>query len=122
VHQRLIVVHVDVQMIPRIPRSDRATVRCLDHGIWIADMHYGFMEHPNLPRALGRCDFGGVPLDPEDTTYFLSKETIIPKPGPILRTLGCALFAFMHRNAADASVFYRVTPDRTVELRSRMPL
>jgi KUP system potassium uptake protein len=120
VHERLIIVHVETQHIPRIPRENRATVSSLGEGFWLADMHYGFMEHPNLPRALGRCDFGGEPLILDDTTFFLAKETIIIVTGSWTQKLIYRLYAFMHRNAADASAFFRVPPDRTVEFGSRL--
>ena len=121
-HERNILVHVDVHHIPRIPRENRASVRDLADGLWTADMQYGFMEHPNLPRALGRCDFGGVPLDPATTTYFLAKETIVAAVKSRLDALTHALFVVMHRNAADASSFFRIPPEHTVELGARLEL
>jgi len=121
-HERNILVHIDIQHIPRIPRANRANIHDLANGVWMADMHYGFMEHPNLPRALGRCNFGGVPLDPATTTYFLAKETIVGAAKTRLDALTHALFVVMHRNAADASSFFRIPPEHTVELGARLDL
>jgi KUP system potassium uptake protein len=122
VHQRLIIVHVDVQHVPRIPRDQRATVRSLGQGVWIVDMHYGFMEHPKLPRALARCDFGHMPLMPEDTTFVVSKESIVFASSSLLTGLSRRLFEVMHRNAADACAYFRIPPERTLELGQRLQM
>jgi KUP system potassium uptake protein len=79
-------------------------------------VQYGFMEDPNVPEALRDARNQGVPIDDEDVTYFLGRETII-----VTRREGMALwreklFVLMARNAVRATAFFRLPPERVVEL------
>ena len=82
-------------------------------------VRYGFMESPDVPLALmRRCDDGGIYFDPMDTTYFASRETIVATPHRNMPIWRDKLFAIMHRNAAPATVFFRIPGNRLVELGS----
>jgi KUP system potassium uptake protein len=79
-------------------------------------VQYGFMEDPNVPEALLQAREGGLMVDLDDTTYFLGRETII-----VTRRRGMAiwrekLFVLMARNAVRATAFFRLPPERVVEL------
>jgi KUP system potassium uptake protein len=79
-------------------------------------VQYGFMDDPNVPEALFRAAEQGLPIDLDDTTYFLGRETII-----VTRREGMAvwrekLFVLMARNAVRATAFFRLPPERVVEL------
>jgi KUP system potassium uptake protein len=79
-------------------------------------VQYGFMEDPNVPEALLQARQQGLQTDPDDTTYFLGRETII-----VTRREGMAiwrekLFVLMARNAVRATAFFRLPPERVVEL------
>jgi KUP system potassium uptake protein len=79
-------------------------------------LQYGFMEDPNVPEALEQAREQGLEIDTEDVTYFLGRETII-----VTRREGMAiwrekLFVLMARNAVRATAFFRLPPERVVEL------
>ena len=87
-------------------------------------MRFGFMEVPDVPLALMRsCDQGGIHVDPMDTTYFASRETVGRQRAhsgmPLWRD---KLFAFMHRNAAPATNFFRIPGNRLVELGTQVEI
>ena len=82
------------------------------------------METPDVPLALMRsCDAGAASaFDPMDTTYFASRETHRRRPPPRHADLARRLFAFMHRNAAPATDFFRIPGNRLVELGAQVEI
>jgi KUP system potassium uptake protein len=115
-HKRNIVVHVETEHEPRIAKKDRVTVRDLGDGFWAIEIRYGFMEHPNLPKVLENCLLDGQGIEMMKTTFFLSRETIARSRNSPLGLLAHFIYEFLHRNAGDASAFFRIPPDRLVEL------
>ncbi|PYR70175.1 MAG: potassium transporter Kup, partial [Acidobacteria bacterium] len=96
--------------------NDRIDVQPLGYGLYNMRLQYGFMEDPNVPEALLAARERGLPLDVEDVTYFLGRETIL-----VTRRKGMAiwrekLFVLMTRNAMRATAFFRLPPERVVEL------
>ena len=80
-------------------------------------VYYGFMEEPHIPKALDAAvEHGLAPLDAEDTTYFLGRETIIASRRPGLAPWRERLFAFLSRNATTATAYFGIPPERVVEL------
>ena len=77
---------------------------------------YGFMEQPNVPALLETCTPRGLAINFDKTTFFLSRETVIPRRGPEMRRWRRRLFAAMSRNAQSAAAFFRLPPNRVVEL------
>src|SRR3546814_11350970 len=81
------------------------------------------METPDVPLALMRsCDEGGMHFDPMDTTYFASRETVVAGRRSGMPVWRDKLFAFMHRNAAPATGFFRIPGNRLVELASQVEI
>jgi KUP system potassium uptake protein len=77
---------------------------------------YGFMEDPNVPEALRRAKDAGLELDEADITYFLGRETLIVTRARGMATWREKLFVLMARNAVRATTFFRLPPERVVEL------
>jgi KUP system potassium uptake protein len=77
---------------------------------------YGFMQDPHVPEALGQARDQGVQLDPEDMIYFLGRETIIVTERAGMAMWREKLFVLMARNAVRATAFFRLPPERVVEL------
>ena len=99
-----------------MPIDERVTVQPLGHRLFNVRLQYGFMEDPNVPEALLQARQQGLEVDAEDLTYFLGRETII-----VTRRKGMAiwrekLFVLMTRNAVRATAFFRLPPERVVEL------
>ena len=79
-------------------------------------LFYGFMEDADVPAALAFARLEGLPLDVEDTTYFLGRETLIATSAPGMARWRERLFVLMARNAGRATAFFRLPADRVVEL------
>jgi KUP system potassium uptake protein len=115
-HSHVVILSVTTAQRPHVPEEDRLSVEPLGHGVFNMRVHYGFMEDPDVPAALLQATQKGLPLDLEDVTYFLGRETII-----VTRQHGMAiwrekLFVLMSRNAGRATAFFRLPPERVVEL------
>jgi KUP system potassium uptake protein len=115
-HEHVIVLTVATVQVPHVTARDRLDVQSFGHGLYNMRLQYGFMEDPNVPDALLGARERGLPLDIEDVTYFLGRETII-----VTRRKGMAiwrekLFVLMTRNAVRATAFFRLPPERVVEL------
>jgi KUP system potassium uptake protein len=115
-HEHVVTLMVTTQPIPHVPPEQQVAVRSLGQGVFDVIIRYGFMEDPNVPEALARAAAQGLPLDEGDVTYFLGRETLI-----VTKTSGMAmwrerLFVLMARNAVRATTFFRLPPERVVEL------
>ena len=116
-HAHNVLLTVETRTVPFVPASARLRIDTIGDDFFRATIAYGFMETPDVPLALMRsCDQYGLSFDPMDTTYFASRETIVAgrrRGMPIWRD---KVFAFMHRNAAPATDFFRIPTTRLVEL------
>jgi KUP system potassium uptake protein len=123
-HERNVILHVETEQVPRVPASERASVSDLGNGFHRVVLHYGFMQYPDIPAALEACKISGQGFDRMETTFFLSRVTVVsPAAGQHrLNPLFRRLFVWMHRNAADATEFFRIPPNRIVELGARIEM
>jgi KUP system potassium uptake protein len=115
-HQHVIVLTVSTAQQPHVSPENRVSVEPLGHDLFNVRVLYGFMEDPDVPEALEQARQQGLVLDSDDLTYFLGRETII-----VSRRRGMAvwrekLFVLMARNAVRATAFFRLPPERVVEL------
>jgi KUP system potassium uptake protein len=115
-HEHVVVLSVSTAQRPHVPPDQRVSLERLGDDMFHVRVQYGFMEDPNVPEALRDARNQGLPIDDEDVTYFLGRETII-----VTRKEGMALwreklFVLMARNAVRATAFFRLPPERVVEL------
>jgi KUP system potassium uptake protein len=115
-HEHVVVLTVSTAQQPHVAAEQRVSIEALGHDMFNVRVQYGFMEDPNVPAALMQARDQGVPIDLDDLTYFLGRETII-----VTRRKGMAiwrekLFVLMARNAVRATAFFRLPPERVVEL------
>jgi KUP system potassium uptake protein len=115
-HEHVIVLMVTTAQRPHVPAEDRISIEPLGDGLFNVRVQYGFMEDPDVPAALLQAREQGLVLEPADLTYFLGRETIL-----VTRRKGMAiwrekLFVLMARNAVRATAFFRLPPERVVEL------
>jgi KUP system potassium uptake protein len=115
-HEHVVTLMVTTQPVPHVPPDQRVTVRTLGHGVFDVVARYGFMEDPNVPEALTRAREHGLELDEGDITYFLGRETLIVTKTPGMAMWREKLFILMARNAVRATTFFRLPPERVVEL------
>lgn len=116
-HEQVVILTVLTEDIPRVSASERIELKRLGQGFYRLIVRYGFMQSPNVPVILRECEPLGLVTDPETTTFYLGRETLIPTEKvsgmPHWRE---KLFAFMSRNSLQATAFYNLPPDRVVEL------
>jgi KUP system potassium uptake protein len=116
-HERVVFVTVKTQQVPTVPEDKRLEIEVLGNGLYRVKMNYGFMEEPNIPKALAAAAKSGLTLlDAKDTTYFLGRETILANPRPGMALWRERLFALMSRNATTATAYFGIPPDKVVEL------
>ncbi len=114
-HERVLTLLVTTMPVPYVEDADRLTVQPLGLGVFAVTMRYGFMEDVDVPNDLQRyAPAGLVPED--DTTYFLGRETLIVTAAPGMAKWREQLFVLMARNAGRAAGFFRLPPERVVEL------
>jgi len=126
-HERVIFVSVLTEEIPQIPEGERVVARELGDGFFQVVSHYGFMEQPNVPALLEGLATLPPPnarlvVDTMETTFFLGRETLLPTGHSALATWRKRLFIVMARNAATASAFFGLPPNRVVELGAQIQL
>jgi KUP system potassium uptake protein len=120
-HEKVMFVTVVTTDRPEEPVDTRATVELLAPGIHRVMLRYGFMESPNIPRALE--DLGpDAGFDPMQASYFLGREVLVPGMAPNISWWRRWLFLWLARNAVPATEFFRIPSDRVVELGVRVTI
>ena len=117
-HDRVIVASVVTDDVPRVPDEKRTRERVLGPGISRVDVHYGFMEEPNLAADL--CALDG--FDPASATFFLGKETVIATETAGMARWRERLFGVMSRNATSAADYFRLPPEQIFEVGTRVEI
>jgi KUP system potassium uptake protein len=121
-HERLVLVSVNILDQPYFNEPRRVKVRHLNNQFWQVEVLYGFMEQPNLPKALEDCVVDGLELEPMDTSFFLGRETLIPQLNSEMQLWREKIFVAMFRNAGSAAAFFGLPANRVVELGTQVVL
>ncbi len=116
-HEQVVLLTVVNEPVPRIPAAERLEVTALENGFFRVIVRYGFLQSPNVPVALRTCETFGLVVDPNEATYYLGRETLIPtKERPGMMLWREKLFAFMVRNELRATAFFNIPPERVMEV------
>ena len=121
-HEYNLFVSVRHLEVPYVDFSERVQMQALGNDCWAVVLSFGFKNDPDVPEALQLLAGRGVPLDAMDTSYFLSRDTVIPTFGGGMAIWREKLFAGMHRNAAGAADFLNLPTNRIVELGSKVEI
>jgi KUP system potassium uptake protein len=121
-HERVVFLTVDYREIPRIPVDQRLSVTPLVENCYQVTVRYGFKDQPNLPYALELCKPYGLVFEPLSTSYFLSREIVVPSPGTGMAQWRERLFATMARNASNAAEYFKLPANRVLELGARVEI
>lgn len=121
-HELVLIVTVVTKDEPEVPGRERLTALDLGNGFFRVEAAYGFMQTPNVLEIVGRCKALGVPIHERDTSYFLGRETLLMTGRSKMARWRKALFAFLSRNARPATAFFRLPPNRVVELGTQIEL
>jgi len=121
-HEKVVLLTLVTESIPEVAGRDRLEVRELGQGFWEVVAHYGFMETPNVPGMLAHCAARGLRIDANRASYFLGRETILTSGRSKLAQWRKLLFVYLSRNARPANAFFRIPPNRVIELGAQVEL
>ncbi|MGS0755009.1 potassium transporter Kup [Roseateles sp. GG27B] len=121
-HETNVILTVKFEEIPWVAESDRITLQQLAPSFWRVSLHYGFMDQPDVPKALSQCEAKGLRIPTFETSYFLSRETVVPTPGAGMSDWRERLFATMSRNAGGVAEFFCLPDNAVVELGTRVQI
>ena len=121
-HQRVLFLTVKTRLVPYVEDEGRVEIEPVGNGFYRLRVFYGYMEDPEIPRVLENMKAPGFKFDPEDTTYFLGRETIMASKRPGMAIWREKIFALISRNATSATAYFCLPPDRVVELGSQVEI
>jgi KUP system potassium uptake protein len=121
-HKQNLFVTVKAHEVPWVAPADRIEIDSLGNDCWQVMLHFGFKNEPDVPEALKLLKEHGVQVDDMETSYFLSRDIVIPTIGSGMAPWREKLFASMHRNAAGAADFLSLPTNRVVELGSKVEI
>ncbi len=121
-HDRVILLTVSTENVPYVSERDRLVLQPLDQNFFRIQIRYGFAQDPNVPSVLQRCKDLGLPISMMDTSFFLSRETLISTIRPGMARWRERLFISMAKNAVSATDFFKIPANRVVELGTQIEL
>jgi KUP system potassium uptake protein len=121
-HERNILLTVITEDRPYVPAADRIEVIDLGKNFYRVTAHYGFMQEPNVPAALELCAEHGLSFDMMSTSFFVSRETVIPSLKRGMALWRERLFCAMSRNAMSATDFFKIPTNRVVEMGTQVEI
>ncbi|MBI1273602.1 MAG: potassium transporter Kup [Alphaproteobacteria bacterium] len=121
-HERVIAMTLKIEDIPWWPVKERVAVTDLGHGCYSVVAHYGFLDRPDVPKALRMCAEHGLQVDPENISYFLSRETLLASRMPDLGPIEERLYIALSASAQNATDYYRIPPKCVLELGTQVEI
>ncbi|MBV8504169.1 MAG: potassium transporter Kup [Paucibacter sp.] len=121
-HETNVILTVVFEDRPWVKSEQRVQLEALAPGFWRVTLHYGFMDQPDVPAALALCEPKGLRIPVFETSYFLSRETVVPTQGEGMANWRERLFSAMSRNAGGVAEFFRLPDNAVVELGTRVQI
>jgi KUP system potassium uptake protein len=123
-HERVVFLTAHVHESPWIPERERVTCQKLPQGCWRVRVHFGFMDRPDVSRALDLCAGSGLEFNMMETSFFLSRELIVPTEHGVagMATWRDRMFAALSRNAGSVTDFFNIPTNRVIELGTRVQI
>jgi KUP system potassium uptake protein len=123
-HERVVFLTVEIRDVPWVSFEERATVERLGHGCWRVRLRYGFMNRPDVMRALDVCGSLGLEFDLMQTSFFLSRQQVVPGSGgpSTMARWRERMFATMARNAGNVTDYFGIPTNRVIELGTRVEI
>ena len=116
-HDSIVIANVVTALVPFVATEDQMDVREVAPRVWRVNLHFGFMEQPDIPALLKRAQATGYPWDPSDVTYFIGHVSVVPREdGKGLPRLVRSIFTFLLRNSSEAIEYFRLPRDTVVEI------
>jgi KUP system potassium uptake protein len=121
-HERVIFLTVTVRDVPHVPFEERIGIEELGNCCFRLGFYYGFKDVPDVPHTLAMCEVGGAGFNLLDTSFFVSRETVIPTPGDGMALWRERLFAAMTRNAGSIVDYFSIPANRVIELGTQVEI
>ena len=121
-HERNVILTVETVETPIAEADERTSIASLGDNFYKLTLRYGFAEDPDVPRTLTAIGACGLPFDLMDTTFFLSRESIVATDRPGMALWRDRLFVFMQRNAIPATAFFQIPGNRLIELGTQVEI
>ena len=121
-HERVVLLTVVTEQIPRVAEKDRIRLEPLDKNFWRLVLRYGFMEVPNIPRVLRQAQATGLKIDMMETSFFFGRENLVSKNKPLMPRWREKLFIGLSKSAYSATAFFRIPSNRVVELGTQVEI
>ena len=115
-HEIVVLLSVTAKEVPQVAASDRLEVREIGEGVWRAIAHYGYMESPDVASLIERIHDAGVPLKPNEATYYFNREMIITGGDADMWEWQKHFYGFLSRNARQARDYYNLPPMQIIEV------
>ncbi len=115
-HETIILMTVITREVPYVARDDRFEMANVAPGVYTMRIYYGFMDTPNVPAVLLRCETKDLKFDMAEIAYFLGRETVLATSRPGMAVWRENVFSFMSRNAQRATTYFRIPPNQVVEI------
>jgi KUP system potassium uptake protein len=121
-HEQNVILTVVFHDVPWIPFDERVEVKPLVRGFWQVSVNYGFKNTPDIPKALHLCGHHGLQVNEFETSFFISRETVVPTKGSGMWHWREKLFATMSRNAGSVVEFFKLPNNSVIELGTRVQI
>jgi KUP system potassium uptake protein len=122
-HEQILLLSIATSHEPEVPPKDRLShVKALGQGFFQVTAEYGFMQTPNVEEIMRALTEAGIKCEPAETSFFLGRETLIITDKKGMSRWRKVLFAFLSKNARPANAFFRIPPNRVVELGTQIEL
>jgi KUP system potassium uptake protein len=121
-HERIIILQVDTMDVPVVSEANRVEVERLGKGFHTVIAHYGFTEQPDIPEALRACRPHGIAYDEMETSFFLGRETLVPSQHSKLGRWRRDWFISLSHSASATKTFFRIPPNRAIELGNQIQI
>jgi KUP system potassium uptake protein len=123
-HERVVFLTVEIRDEPWVPQKERTVCQKLPDGVWRVRMSFGFLDEPDVTRGLRLCAGAGLDIDMMQTSFFLSREKVVPVSGGFASMANWRdrMFAALQRNAASITDFFNIPSNRVIELGTRVEI
>jgi len=121
-HEKVVLLTVQTKDVPWVPASERVEITPLGNEFYRIKVNYGFKDDPDIPQALALCKIGGLEFNMLETSFFLSRETLIATKVPGMALWREKLFVNMARNGSSATAFFNIPTNRVIELGAQIEL
>jgi KUP system potassium uptake protein len=121
-HEQVVLLSIQSEDVPFVSPRHRLQLEELPHGFFRLVAHFGFMETPKVPAVLEACAILGMAIDPDTTSYYLGRESLLSGKGKGMARWRKQLFAFTARNSMSATAYFNIPPNRVVEMGMQIEL